>query len=55
MSEGKYADLVLLHADPLESVANLHAIAGVVREGRYYDRDRLDSLKQALAANRSVR
>jgi hypothetical protein len=49
VSEGKYADLVLLDGDPLESVANLHAITGVVRAGRYYDRSRLDALKESVA------
>lgn len=33
---GKEADLVLLNEDPVENVQNLHAIAGVVRGGRYH-------------------
>jgi len=33
---GKNADLVLLDANPLQDVANLHKLAGVVRAGRYY-------------------
>ena len=33
---GKYADLVLLDANPVESAGRLHRIAGVVRGGRYY-------------------
>jgi imidazolonepropionase-like amidohydrolase len=55
VSEGKLADLVLLDADPLESVANLHGIAGVVRAGCYYDRARLDSISAALASSHAVR
>ena len=55
VSEGKFADLVLLDADPLNSINNLHGIAGVVRGGRYYDRGRLDSLKEAIATNQAVR
>lgn len=35
---GKEADLVLLNEDPVESVQNLHAVAGVVRGGRYHSR-----------------
>jgi imidazolonepropionase-like amidohydrolase len=35
---GKVADLVLLDANPLESVANLHAIHAVVRANRYHAR-----------------
>lgn len=33
---GKNADLVLLDANPLQDVANLHRLAGVVRAGSYY-------------------
>lgn len=33
---GKNADLVLLDANPLADVANLHKLAGVVRAGVYY-------------------
>jgi imidazolonepropionase-like amidohydrolase len=55
VSEGKYADLVLLDADPLDSVSNLHGVTGVVRAGRYYNRERLDTLKNAVANDRSAR
>lgn len=34
--EGKLADLVLLDADPLADVQNLHGIYGVVKGGTYY-------------------
>ena len=33
---GKRADLVLLDANPVESVQHLHGLAGVVRAGRYH-------------------
>ncbi len=33
---GKQADLVLLDANPVESVQHLHGLAGVVRAGRYH-------------------
>jgi hypothetical protein len=36
VAEGQQADLVLLGANPVESVAALHAITGVVRAGRYH-------------------
>lgn len=36
VAEGKQADLVLLDANPVDSVAALHGIAGVVRAGRYH-------------------
>jgi len=55
VTAGKYADLVLLRADPLESVGHLHQISGVVRDGRYYSHDELEGLKEKVAAARSVR
>jgi imidazolonepropionase-like amidohydrolase len=47
---GKNADLVLLDANPVESVKNLHRIAGVVRAGYYYSRWDLDALKSRVQA-----
>ncbi len=55
VSQGRYADLVMLGADPLESVQNLHAVAGVVAGGVYYDADRLEAMKSDIAARRAVR
>ena len=49
---GRNADLVLLDANPLEAVANLHAIAGVVRAGVYYARTDLDGLRDKVRASR---
>jgi hypothetical protein len=42
---GKQADLVLLSANPVESVEHLHRVAGVVRDGRYLSPTDLDALK----------
>jgi imidazolonepropionase-like amidohydrolase len=47
---GKAANLVLLDANPLESVQNLHGVAGVVRAGTYYPRAALDGLKKKTEA-----
>lgn len=47
---GKNADLVLLEADPVESVQNLHRVAGVVRAGRHYPAADLTALKERAAA-----
>lgn len=51
---GKTADLVLLSANPIASVANLGRISGVVLKGRYLPRAKLEAMKlgaaQALAA-----
>jgi imidazolonepropionase-like amidohydrolase len=51
---GKLADLVLLDANPLESVQNLHTISGVIRGGRYYSSGDLDSLKRRVEASRNI-
>ena len=49
---GHDADLVLLTADPLDQIENLHRIAGVVRAGTYYTSGDLDALKAQVAAHR---
>lgn len=47
---GRAADLVVLDANPLESVQNLHRIHAVVRAGFYRDRRYLETLKSSVAA-----
>ena len=49
---GMQADLVLLDADPTQSVVNLHKIAGVVRAGFYHSRSDLEKLKARVAAGK---
>lgn len=44
VSDGKLADLVLLDADPLQSISNTRLIRAVVADGRLYDRTALDGL-----------
>jgi imidazolonepropionase-like amidohydrolase len=41
---GKFADLVLLDANPLEDIRNTEKIAGVVVNGRYFSRADLDKM-----------
>jgi hypothetical protein len=41
---GKDANLVILDANPIASVRNLHRISGVVRGGVYYSRSDLDGI-----------
>lgn len=41
---GKFADLVLLSADPLADIGNIEKIAGVMLDGRWLDRAALDEL-----------
>jgi len=49
VAAGKDANLVLLDANPLASVQNLHRIAGVVRAGTYYPAAALAAMKQKTA------
>jgi imidazolonepropionase-like amidohydrolase len=51
---GRAADLVLLDADPIADVANLHRISAVVRAGAYYSAADLDAMKAAIAAGPGV-
>ena len=43
---GKAADLVLLDANPIESVQNLHRIDAVIRAGTYHSKEDLAALKE---------
>lgn len=47
VEEGMQADLVLLDGNPVEGVANLHRIGGVVRAGRYYSAADLQQLRES--------
>jgi imidazolonepropionase-like amidohydrolase len=51
---GKSAELVLLDANPIENVQNLHKIYAVVRAGSYYSAAELDALKHKVELARSV-
>lgn len=44
VSEGKFADLVLLEKNPLENISNTKTIIGVVIKGEWFDREKLDNL-----------
>ncbi|WP_420309197.1 amidohydrolase family protein [Streptomyces sp. YS-B37] len=48
---GRLADLVLLDANPVERVENLHRVVGVVRDGRHYAQDELSGLKDGTGAD----
>jgi imidazolonepropionase-like amidohydrolase len=49
VAEGKDANLVLLDANPIASVQNLHRIAGVVRAGTYHSAAALAAMKRQTA------
>jgi imidazolonepropionase-like amidohydrolase len=44
VERGKFADLVLLSANPLEDIANTQKIAAVIANGRYHRRADLDKM-----------
>jgi predicted Zn-dependent protease len=48
VAAGKNADLVLLDANPLDSIKNTQRIAAVVVRGRYLDRAELDGMLAAV-------
>lgn len=45
---GKNADMVLLDANPLDSVDNLHRIHAVIRAGQFYSREDLDAILESV-------
>ena len=48
---GKIANLVILRANPLQDIDNAKRVAGVISEGRYFDRKKLDELVSGVPAN----
>lgn len=46
---GKYADLLLLDANPLENIQNTRAISGVFVNGNWVNRDKIDKMLSDLA------
>jgi imidazolonepropionase-like amidohydrolase len=55
VEKGKVADLVLLRANPLDTIANTRTITGVIADGRYFSTQDLETLRarlKALAASR---
>jgi imidazolonepropionase-like amidohydrolase len=41
---GKFADLLLLDADPLRAIKNVTQLRGIILNGRYFDRAQLDDM-----------
>ena len=55
MEPGHVADLVILRANPLESIANTRSIAGVVADGTYWSQGDIDSLRDRLKRGAAAR
>ena len=51
---GKRADLVLLDANPIESVAHLHRVSGVLQGTRSWDAAQLSAIKDDVADRRAI-
>jgi hypothetical protein len=54
VARGKVADLVLLDANPIADVGNLHRINAVVRRGTYYSTAALTEMKDRTAARQAA-
>ena len=46
---GKYADLILLDANPLENINNTRKIFGVFFNGQWIDKEKIDTMLTDLA------
>jgi adenine deaminase len=51
---GKQADMILLDANPLDDIAHISRISGIVVRGRYFDRGGLDKIVDDVAASADV-
>lgn len=50
IEKGKRADLILLEGNPLEDIANVSKIAGVMVNGRWFPREEIDARLATIAA-----
>ena len=53
-ARGKDADLALLGADPTRDSVHLHALAGVVRDGRYFSPADVTHMREEIATRTKV-
>lgn len=49
VSKGKFADLILLSENPLESVSNTQKISGVIKSGTYFSKKRIEEYLEEIA------
>jgi imidazolonepropionase-like amidohydrolase len=50
VEKGKFADLVVLNANPLDDISNTQKIAAVITNGRYFSRKDLDKMLTEVQA-----
>lgn len=51
IDEGKWADILILDANPLENIENTLEINTVIKQGEVYDREALDEIMEELRNN----
>ena len=51
---GKFADLLLLDANPLDNINNTRKISGVFVNGQWFNRKKIDAMLSDLAARNIV-
>ncbi len=51
---GKYADLILLDANPLDDISNLRKISGVFVNGRWLEKTKIDRMLSDLAKRNTL-
>lgn len=51
INEGKWADLLILDANPLQDIQNTQQINMVIKQGKVYDREALDGILEELRNN----
>lgn len=49
VAKGMRADLILLDANPLDDLANVRQVAGVIRGGKWFSREKIDERLEAIA------
>lgn len=49
IASGKFADMILLSKNPLETVSNTQSIAGVIKSGAYFNKTRIAEYLEVIA------